>query len=1022
MLAALAGLALAAGTASAQVFSSSPSLPINDLSTQFDTITVSGGPSSITDLNVIVQITHTWDSDVDMVLQGPTGYLLLSSDNGGAGDNYLTTRFDDAAPTSITSGAAPFNGNYRPETSYNGWSGTAGIFTGSQFTSLAGFNGGNSNGAWSLYVADGVGGDVGTLLYWSMEFNFAADPNDPNPPPPPPTVPSGNGSYTVASVPQGGMTAFRVAVMSAINPNSTGLSVRVDASPLGLSSNLALLDDGVNDDGIAGNNIFGLPVTINAAPGDYVLGFTVSDAQNRSSTGNFPNLNIQPPPPSCPEGSNAVTFSNLISNDNQGAPGNTIINLGWTSPTDFVQTIHVSGRLIQNVGGTFASEARIRVNFNDGSNVVLQPFTNATWTGPLDVFDYAFTLTNPKQASSITNVELYESFNDIAGPDATWVSLCLTYDALVGPTDPTITGVANPGTISAGDMTHFSATVNPGANPLSTGITVTADASSLGLGNVTLRDDGVNDDGIAGNNVFGANVTIPSGQTDGLFTVFLTAQDAQARQASGNFDVTILPPAPPCPDYDQPQTFTNLTSFGPIGDAGNSIKFFAFSGNAMVTELHVSGRIISGGTGTFLTEARFRVAFTDGTFANLQPFTTGTTFTIMDLFDATLPLPVPHAASEIFSIETYESFNDPGLDATWQQICVATKASQTNPVITAAAANPATGFPGSTIHFSSTVVPGANPVSTGLVSSVDLSSIGGPTLNLLDDGIHDDGIAGNGVFGNDYTIDANAPGGTFALTANANDAQGRFADPRNFNLSIAVPAQWEESVQGGGDAGESLFDPQQVTGSGSLTSVGGSISFNGADSDFFLINICDPASFFADTAAGTGGGGDLTDTQLWLFKTDGTGVEFNDDTTGVRARIDASFVVDPGNYILGISGYNRDAIDADGSLIWNNAPFGGVRAPDGPGAFNPIAGWTGTSATGAYRIDLGGACFVQGNTCDPDFNQDGNVDAGDIDYLINVVAGGENTTGRDPDFNNDGNADANDVDALLNVVAGGNCP
>ena len=60
--------------------------------------------------------------------------------------------------------------------------------------------------------------------------------------------------------------------------------------------------------------------------------------------------------------------------------------------------------------------------------------------------------------------------------------------------------------------------------------------------------------------------------------------------------------------------------------------------------------------------------------------------------------------------------------------------------------------------------------------------------------------------------------------------------------------------------------------------------------------------------------------------------------------------------------------------------------------------------------------------CDPDLNQDGNADQGDIDYLINVIAGGANPTAADPDFNHDGNADQGDVDALINVIAGGNCP
>ena len=60
--------------------------------------------------------------------------------------------------------------------------------------------------------------------------------------------------------------------------------------------------------------------------------------------------------------------------------------------------------------------------------------------------------------------------------------------------------------------------------------------------------------------------------------------------------------------------------------------------------------------------------------------------------------------------------------------------------------------------------------------------------------------------------------------------------------------------------------------------------------------------------------------------------------------------------------------------------------------------------------------------CDPDVNQDGNVDQDDVTYLINVVGGGENPSGIDPDFNRDGNVDQDDVSALINVVAGGDCP
>ncbi len=61
-------------------------------------------------------------------------------------------------------------------------------------------------------------------------------------------------------------------------------------------------------------------------------------------------------------------------------------------------------------------------------------------------------------------------------------------------------------------------------------------------------------------------------------------------------------------------------------------------------------------------------------------------------------------------------------------------------------------------------------------------------------------------------------------------------------------------------------------------------------------------------------------------------------------------------------------------------------------------------------------------SCSADANRDGSADASDIDYLINVIAGGNNPTNIDPDFNRDGNADQGDVDAIINVIAGGPCP
>ncbi|MCE7975487.1 MAG: hypothetical protein DYG92_14390 [Leptolyngbya sp. PLA1] len=60
--------------------------------------------------------------------------------------------------------------------------------------------------------------------------------------------------------------------------------------------------------------------------------------------------------------------------------------------------------------------------------------------------------------------------------------------------------------------------------------------------------------------------------------------------------------------------------------------------------------------------------------------------------------------------------------------------------------------------------------------------------------------------------------------------------------------------------------------------------------------------------------------------------------------------------------------------------------------------------------------------CDGDFNWDGSADQDDVLYLANVLAGGENPTGRWADYNRDGNEDQDDLLALVHTIAGGGCP
>lgn len=65
--------------------------------------------------------------------------------------------------------------------------------------------------------------------------------------------------------------------------------------------------------------------------------------------------------------------------------------------------------------------------------------------------------------------------------------------------------------------------------------------------------------------------------------------------------------------------------------------------------------------------------------------------------------------------------------------------------------------------------------------------------------------------------------------------------------------------------------------------------------------------------------------------------------------------------------------------------------------------------------------FIYAVSCAPnlDLNGDGNADQQDVDYLINVISGGDNPNSIDPDFNHDGNADQADIDDLIRALAGG---
>ncbi len=149
-----------ANTAKAQVFTGTGGAISNDSLPNFYAQTVAVTNTSIDNnygvYGVMVNISHTYDADLNIFLIAPNNYTVeLSTKNGGAGDNYSNCIFTANTSVKINIASAPFTGSFKPE-------GSLGIVN----------NGQNPNGTWKLLIVDAKkSADAGTLLNWSLIFS-----------------------------------------------------------------------------------------------------------------------------------------------------------------------------------------------------------------------------------------------------------------------------------------------------------------------------------------------------------------------------------------------------------------------------------------------------------------------------------------------------------------------------------------------------------------------------------------------------------------------------------------------------------------------------------------------------------------------------------------------------------------------------------------------------------------------------------------------------------------------------------
>lgn len=149
-------------------------------SMQAISIDVSGEGPVLTDIDVILDISHTWLGDLTIKLQAPNGAVV-----------FLVSRAGFAEPADDGSGCCGLNIDLFNNTAYEfddqggGGSSEGGFGPGASNRTSSGFNqvngltslnGIDPNGRWTVYVGDGAGGDMGIFDGYTLQITKVPAP------------------------------------------------------------------------------------------------------------------------------------------------------------------------------------------------------------------------------------------------------------------------------------------------------------------------------------------------------------------------------------------------------------------------------------------------------------------------------------------------------------------------------------------------------------------------------------------------------------------------------------------------------------------------------------------------------------------------------------------------------------------------------------------------------------------------------------------------------------------------------
>ena len=117
---------------------------------------------AVQDVNVVLDIAHTFMGDLEVTLTSPDGTSVVLVDNVGGGDDGYDVVLNDSAFEPVAFGSSDETGRY------------VGTYLADE--ALEAFEGGLAAGTWSLRIVDTFNEDDGELLGWSLVFSEATVP------------------------------------------------------------------------------------------------------------------------------------------------------------------------------------------------------------------------------------------------------------------------------------------------------------------------------------------------------------------------------------------------------------------------------------------------------------------------------------------------------------------------------------------------------------------------------------------------------------------------------------------------------------------------------------------------------------------------------------------------------------------------------------------------------------------------------------------------------------------------------